>query len=91
MMAVEQPFLIAIIARQSDPKINIAAFAIAFSIATAIELIIIIVVLTITILSLNLMGVFAASLAFIIGKAAANLYLAPPHMKASQEWSHYSK
>ena len=37
MMAAEQPFLVAVIARLSDAKYNLAAFGIAFSFALIIE------------------------------------------------------
>ena len=58
------------------------------STATAIELLTIIVVLLITIVCMNLIGVIAAALAFMIGKAAANLFLTPRQIKASHSWTH---
>ncbi len=47
------------------------------SIATAIELTGIIIVLLVCVVFLNLIGVVAASLAFVTGRIMANLYLAP--------------
>jgi len=56
------------------------------STATAIELLTIIVVLLITIVYMNLIGVIAAALAFMVGKSAANLFLTPRQIKASRTW-----
>jgi len=52
------------------------------SIATAMELAGIIIVLLICVVFLNLIGVVAASLAFMTGRFMSNLYLAPRHMNA---------
>lgn len=52
------------------------------SIATAIELAGIIIVLLICTVFLNLIGVVAASLAFMTGRIMSNLYLVPKHMNA---------
>lgn len=52
------------------------------SIATAMELAGIIIVLLICVVFLNLIGVVAASLAFMTGRIMSNLYLAPKHMNA---------
>lgn len=57
------------------------------SIATAIELIGIIVVLFVCVVFLNLTGVVAASVAFIIGKGMSNLYLTPKQVAAVKRWS----
>jgi len=52
------------------------------SIATAIELAGIIIVLLICVVFLNLIGVLAASLAYMTGRIMSNLYLVPKHMNA---------
>jgi O-antigen/teichoic acid export membrane protein len=54
--------------------------------ATAIELITIIVVLLICVVFLNLIGVVAASLAFIAGKGLSNIYLTPKQVAAVKGW-----
>ena len=59
----------------------------AISTATSLELLTIIVVLLITVVYLNFIGVVAASLAFVIGRAAANLFLTPRQIKASWDWT----
>jgi hypothetical protein len=56
--------------------------------ATAIELITIIVVLLICVVFLNLIGVVAASLAFIAGKGLSNIYLTPKQVAAVRGWRH---
>ena len=55
--------------------------------ATAIELIAIIVVLLVCVVFLNLIGVVAASLAFVAGKIASNIYLIPKQMAAVKRWN----
>ena len=55
--------------------------------ATAIELIAIIVVLLVCVVFLNLIGVVAASLAFVAGKIASNTYLIPKQMAAVKRWN----
>ena len=57
------------------------------SVATAIELIGIVVVLLICVVFMNLIGVVAASLAFIIGRCMSNLYLTPKLLNAVKGWS----
>ena len=52
------------------------------SIATAIELIGIIVVLLLCVIFLNLIGVVAASIAFVLGKGISTIYLAPKQAAA---------
>jgi hypothetical protein len=56
------------------------------STATAIELVVIILVLLVCVVYLNFIGVVAASLAFIIGKAMANLYLTPKQLSSVRGW-----
>lgn len=55
--------------------------------ATAIELIGIILVLLVCVVSLNLIGVLAASVAFTIGKAMSNIYLRPKQVAVVKGWS----
>jgi hypothetical protein len=54
--------------------------------ATAVELITIIVVLLICVVFLNLIGVIAASIAFIAGKGLSNIYLTPKQVAAVKGW-----
>jgi len=56
------------------------------SIATAIELIVIVLILFIGVVHLNLIGVVAASIAFIIGKGVANIYLVRRQIATVREW-----
>jgi len=56
------------------------------SVATALELIAIIVVLLVCVVYLNLVGVVAASIAFIAGKSLSTLYLIPKQMAAVKGW-----
>ena len=56
------------------------------SVATALELIGIIVVLLVCVVFLNMTGVVAASLAFMIGRSLSNLYLIPKQMAAARTW-----
>ena len=56
------------------------------SIATAIELIMIVLILSIGVVHLNLIGVVAASIAFIIGKGVANVYLVRRQIATVREW-----
>jgi hypothetical protein len=56
------------------------------SIATAIELIGIIVVLLLCVIFLNLIGVVAASIAFVLGKGISTIYLAPKQAAAVNGW-----
>ena len=56
------------------------------SVATAIELTGIIVVLLVCVVFLNLTGVVAASLAFMIGRIMSNLYLAPKQAAVTRLW-----
>jgi progressive ankylosis protein len=57
------------------------------STATAIELVGIIVVLLVCVVFLNLIGVVAASIAFIAGKGMSNLYLIPRQSAAVKGWN----
>lgn len=57
------------------------------SVATALELAGIIVVLVICIFFLNLIGVVAAAIALIAGRAASNLYLLPKQEAAVRSWN----
>ncbi len=55
------------------------------SVATAIELIVIIAVMLMCVVFLNLIGVVAASIAFIVGKGLSNLYLIPKQSAAVEQ------
>jgi Na+-driven multidrug efflux pump len=55
--------------------------------ATAVELIGIIVVLLICVVFLNLIGVVAASIAFMAGKGLSNIYLTPKQVHAVKGWN----
>jgi hypothetical protein len=57
------------------------------STATAIELVVIIMVLLVCVVFLNLIGVVAASIAFIAGKGLSNLYLTPRQSAAVKGWN----
>ena len=57
------------------------------STATAVELVGIIVVLLVCVVFLNLIGVVAASIAFIAGKGMSNLYLIPRQSAAVKGWN----
>lgn len=57
------------------------------STATALELVIIVSVLLICVVFLNLVGVVAASIAFIIGKGSSTLYLVRLQRAAVRGWS----
>jgi progressive ankylosis protein len=56
------------------------------SIATAIELSGIIVVMLVCVVFLNLVGVIAASIAFVAGKGLSNIYLTPKQVAAARGW-----
>jgi len=56
------------------------------SIATALELIVIIAVLLVGIVFLNLIGVVAASIAFVTGKGLSTLYLVPRQSAVLKGW-----
>ena len=56
------------------------------SVATALELIGIIVVLLVCVVFLNMTGVVAASIAFMIGRSMSNLYLIPKQLAAVRGW-----
>ena len=56
------------------------------SIATATELIGIIIVLLVSVVFLNLIGVIAASVAFVAGKGISTIYLAPKQVAAVRSW-----
>lgn len=55
--------------------------------ATAVELFAIIVILLVCVVFLNLMGVIAASIAFVVGKGLANIYLTPKQAAAVKGWN----
>jgi len=57
------------------------------SVATAIELIGIITVLLVCVVFLNLIGVIAASIAFITGRSMSNLYLVRKQLAAVKGWN----
>jgi progressive ankylosis protein len=57
------------------------------SVATAIELVGIIVVLLVCVVFLNLIGVVAASIAFMAGRSMSNLYMAPKLAAAVKKWN----
>ena len=57
------------------------------SIATATELIGIIAVLFVCVVFLNLIGVVAASVAFVAGKGISTIYLAPKQVAAVRGWN----
>jgi progressive ankylosis protein len=57
------------------------------SVATAIELVVIIVVMLICVAFLNIIGVVAASIAFMAGRSMSNLYLAPKLATAVKKWN----
>lgn len=56
------------------------------SVATAIELAGIIAVLFVSVVYYNLIGVVAASIAFVAGKSLSNLYLLPRQTAVTREW-----
>lgn len=57
------------------------------SVATAVELTGIIIILLVCVVFLNLTGVIAASIAFIIGRVLSNLYLAPKQVATVEAWN----
>lgn len=61
------------------------------SVATATELAGIISVLLVCVVFLGMTGVVAASLAFMTGRALANLYLVPKQKEAVQSWNTWQK
>ncbi|MDT8400394.1 MAG: hypothetical protein RQ743_01760 [Bacteroidales bacterium] len=56
------------------------------SVATGIELLTIVLSLLICIAYFNMVGVMAAAIAYIIGKSASNIYLAPRQVTAVHRW-----
>jgi len=56
------------------------------SLATGLELGVIIVSLLIFIIYFNMVGVIAAAIAYIIGKTASNIYLAPKQLSIVRSW-----
>lgn len=56
------------------------------STATAIELVVIVSVLLVCVVFLNLIGVLAASIAFVLGKVASTMYLLPRQSLAVKGW-----
>ncbi len=65
----------------------ISGSTVPISIATAVELVGIIAVLLVCVVFLNLIGVVAASIAFIAGKGFSNLYLVPKQTAAVRIWN----
>lgn len=61
------------------------------STATAIELVVIVSVLLICVVFLNLIGVLAASIAFVAGKIASTMYLFPRQRLVSKGWASRSR
>jgi O-antigen/teichoic acid export membrane protein len=57
------------------------------SIATAVELVGIIIVLAVCIGYFNMVGVVAAALAYILGKAASTIYLSPIQISSVKSWN----
>jgi len=57
------------------------------SMATAVELIGIILVLLVCVVFLNLIGVVAASVAFVFGKGMSNIYLTPKLLAVVKGWN----
>ena len=57
------------------------------SMATAVELIGIILVLLVCVVFLNLVGVVAASVAFVFGKGMSNIYLTPKLLAVVKGWN----
>ena len=57
------------------------------STATAIELVTIITVLYFCVVRFEMVGVVAASIAFVVGKGMANIYLAPKQINAVKGWT----
>lgn len=60
------------------------------SIATGLELVTIVISLLICIVYFNMIGVIAAAIAYIIGKSASNIYLAPIQLRTVRKWIHKS-
>lgn len=60
------------------------------SIATGLELVTIVISLLICIAYFNMIGVIAAAIAYIIGKSASNIYLAPIQLRTVRKWIHKS-
>lgn len=60
------------------------------SIATGLELVTIVISLLICIAYFNMIGVIGAAIAYIIGKSASNIYLAPIQLRTVREWIHKS-
>lgn len=56
------------------------------STATAIELVTIVIVLLVCVVFFNMVGVVAASIAFIAGKGMSNLYLTPKQLSVVRGW-----
>jgi hypothetical protein len=56
------------------------------SVATAVELIGIIIILLVCVVFLDLIGVIAASVSFIVGRVLSNLYLVPKHASVVNGW-----
>jgi hypothetical protein len=58
----------------------------AISVATALELTAIIVMLLVCVVILNLPGVVAAALAYMVGRTLSNIYLIPKQLIAVKAW-----
>ena len=83
MMALEGPFLSAIIARLNEPKLNLAAFGVAFSLAILVESPVIMLVSASTALVkdwLSYKKLFRFTLSLNIGITIGMLVLAMPHV-----------
>lgn len=56
------------------------------SVATAVELIVIVAVLLASIIWLDMVGVIAATIAYVIGKSVSNIYLGPINFGVVKKW-----
>ncbi len=81
MIMVVLPFLTVIISLQRAALVSNKTTQ-SITIGTAIEFITIVLVLFISIKYIGLVGAVAATSSFVIGRLAANIYLAPPVIKA---------
>lgn len=56
------------------------------SVATAVELVVIVAVLLASIIWLDMIGVIAATIAYVIGKSVSNIYLGPINFGVVRKW-----
>jgi hypothetical protein len=56
------------------------------SVATAVELVVIVAVLLASIVWLDMIGVIAATIAYVIGKSVSNIYLGPINFGVVRKW-----